>query len=88
MHLCCCSLQGRYRSMLLESSDRCVPTPILNAKEDMSLIKSFVVVAFHKEYDNQCTVLCNHEILFEATKPLQIPTLPQGLHSVPFSLNM
>ena len=54
----------------LESSDECVPTPILNAQEDMSL-------------KNQCrsmirdTIIMtnNHENLFEATKKLQIPTL-------------
>ena len=54
----------------LESSDECVPTPILNARQDMSL-------------KNQCrsmirdTIIMtnNHENLFEATKPLLIPTL-------------
>ena len=55
----------------LESSDRCVPRPILNWKEDKSL-------------RNQCRIVIRDAIimsnnhnqnLFEATKPLPIPNL-------------
>ena len=55
----------------LESSDPCVPTPILNWKEDKSL-------------RNQCRIVLRDAIimsnnhnqnLFEATKPLEIPNL-------------
>ena len=61
----------------LESSDKCVPTPILNAQEDMSL-------------KNQCrsmirdTIIMtnNHENLFEATKKITDSNSPEGLHSV------
>ena len=54
----------------LESSDRCVPTPILNAKEDMSLRNQC-----HSIIRNMIIMTNNHENLFEATKTLQIPTL-------------